>query len=89
MDLESRRQWEEYTIAKEVMLERTNIPEAPWWVLEAVDKKTARLNCIHHLLKQIPYDDVERKPVDLPSRERKEDYHRNPIPESMYVPRVY
>ena len=55
MDLESRRRWEEYTKAKEAMLERTHIPEAPWWVVEAVDKKKARLNCIHHLLSQIPY----------------------------------
>ena len=89
MDLESRRQWEQYTIAKEVMLERTNIPEARWWVLEAVDKKTARLNCIHHLLEQIPYRDVERKQIDLPNRERQSDYHRAPIPDDMYVPNVF
>ena len=50
MDLESRRRWEHYTKAKEAMLERTHIPEARWWVVEAVDKKRARLNCIHHLL---------------------------------------
>ena len=58
MDLESRRRWEDYTKAKEVMLERTHIPEAPWWVVQAVDKKKARLNCIHHLLEQIPYGEV-------------------------------
>ena len=50
MDLESRRRWEEYAKAKEIMLERTQIPEAPWWVVQAVDKKKARLNCIYHLL---------------------------------------
>lgn len=50
MDMESRRRWEQYTKAKETMLERTHIPEAPWWIIEAVDKKKARLNCIHHLL---------------------------------------
>ena len=55
MDLESRRRWELYTKAKEEMLERTHIPEARWWVVEGVDKKRARLNCIHHLLQQIPY----------------------------------
>jgi polyphosphate kinase 2 len=55
MDLESRRRWEEYTKAKEIMLERTHIPEAPWWVVQAVDKKKARLNCISHLLGQLPY----------------------------------
>src|ERR1700741_4155906 len=59
MDLESRRRWENYTKAKEEMRERTNIPEAHWWVVEGVDKKRARLNCIHHLLSQIPYKDVE------------------------------
>lgn len=59
MDLESRRRWEDYTKAKEIMLERTRIPEAPWWVVQAVDKKGARLNCINHLLEQIPYKQVE------------------------------
>lgn len=50
MNLKSRRRWEEHTRAKEIMLERTHIPEARWWAVQAVDKKTARLNCIHHLL---------------------------------------
>ena len=58
MDLESRTRWEDYTKAKEEMLERTHIPEAPWWVVQAVDKKRARLNCIAHLLEQIPYEEV-------------------------------
>ena len=57
MDMESRRRWEQYTKAKEIMLERTHIPEAPWWIVEAVDKKKARLNCIHHFLSQIPYEE--------------------------------
>ena len=60
MDLESRRRWEEYTKAKEIMLERTHIAEAPWWVVQADDKKKARLNCIHHLLRQMPYEEVEQ-----------------------------
>ena len=59
MDLESRRRWEDYTRAKEVMLERSHIPEARWWVVQAVDKKRARLNCIHHLLQQFPYAEVQ------------------------------
>ena len=54
MDLESRRRWEDYTRAKEIMLERTHIPEAPWWVVQAVDKKRARLNCMQHLLCAVP-----------------------------------
>jgi polyphosphate kinase 2 len=89
MDLESRRRWELYTKAKEEMLERTHIPEAPWWVVEAVDKKRARLNCIHHMLSHIPYREVEHAAVVLPPRERKPDYHRNPIPAEMFVPAVY
>ena len=89
MDLESRRRWEDYTRAKEVMLERTHIPEAPWWVVQAVDKKRARLNCIHHLLSHFDYHEVEHPPVVLPPRERREDYIRNPVPHSMHVPEVY
>jgi polyphosphate kinase len=89
MDLESRRRWEEYTKAKEAMLERTHIPEAPWWVVEADDKKRARLNCIHHLLSQIPYGEVEHAPIALPKRVRHADYIRGPVPPEMYVPAVY
>jgi polyphosphate kinase 2 len=89
MDMESRRRWEQYTTAKEIMLERTHIPEAPWWIIEAVDKKKARLNCIHHLLSQIPYAEVEREPVVLPERVHNPDYHRHPVPKEMFVPTVY
>jgi polyphosphate kinase 2 len=89
MDLESRRRWEQYTKAKEDMLSRTHIPEAPWWIIEAVDKKRARLNCIHHLLTQIPYGEVEHAPVALPERVRDEDYSRSPIPAEMHVPAIY
>ena len=89
MDLESRRRWELYTKAKEAMLERTHIAEAPWWVVEAVDKKRARLNCIHHLLGQIPYGTIEHPPVAMPPREHHADYHRVPIPADMYVPAIY
>ncbi|PKH26439.1 polyphosphate kinase 2 [Enterobacterales bacterium CwR94] len=89
MDLESRRRWEDYTEAKEEMLERTNIPEAPWWVVQGVDKKRARLNCMTHLLQQIPYEEVEQKSISLPNRERHETYRRSPIPENMLVPEKY
>jgi polyphosphate kinase 2 len=89
MDLESRRRWEEYTRAKEVMLERTHSSEAPWWVVHAVDKKRARLNVIHHLLSQFPYVESERPSVVLPARERHEDYSRQAVPEGMVVPDVY
>jgi polyphosphate kinase 2 len=89
MDLESRRRWEAYTLAKEVMLERTHVSEAPWWIVEAVDKKRARLNCIHHLLQQIPYREVQRASIVLPPRAHNPDYHRRPIPKDMYVPEKY
>lgn len=89
MDVESRRRWEDYTRAKEDMLTRTHIAEAPWWVVEAVDKKRARLNCISHLLEQIPYGEVEHPPVHLPARVRHADYIRAPIPEEMHVPNRY
>jgi hypothetical protein len=84
MDLESRRRWEAYTKAKEAMLERTHISEAPWWVVEAVDKKKARLNCIHHLLTQLPYQEVPREAIKLPKRVHNPDYTRDPVPQSMY-----
>jgi polyphosphate kinase 2 len=89
MDVEARTRWEDYTQAKEVMLERTHIPEAPWWVVEAVDKKRARLNCITHLLTQVPYQEVVHPPVILPDRVRHADYHRHPVPPELYVPAVY
>mgnify|MGYP002652085188 FL=1 len=89
MDLESRRRWEDYTKAKEVMFERTHIPEARWWVVEGDDKKKARLNCINHLLSQIPYQEIQRDNVVLPEREHHDNYQREPIGQDMYVPNVY
>jgi polyphosphate kinase 2 len=89
MDLQSRIRWEAYTKAKEAMLERTHIPEAPWWVVEANDKKRARLNCISHLLTQFPYTDVVHPDVVLPPRQHNPDYSREPVPESMYVPEKF
>ena len=89
MDLESRRRWEAYTVAKELMLDRTHIPEAPWWVVAADDKKRARLNCIQHLLDHFPYHEVERAEIRLPERERHEDYQRHPVPAEMFVPAKY
>ena len=89
MDLESRRRWEDYTQAKEVMLKRTHIPEARWWVVDGDDKKRARLNCIHHLLGQVPYEEIEHPPVVLPERVHHPDYERHPVPADMHVPVVY
>ena len=89
MDLESRRRWEAYTLAKETMIERTHIPEAPWWVVQAVDKKKARLNCIDHLLSLLPYSEVPHADINLPARVRNSDYIRHPVPAEMYVPEKY
>ena len=89
MDLESRRRWEAYTRAKETMIERTHIPEAPWWVVQAVDKKKARLNCIDHLLSLMPYEEVTHADISLPARVRNPDYIRHPVPAEMYVPEKY
>jgi polyphosphate kinase 2 len=89
MDVQSRARWEFYTKAKEEMLHRTHIIEAPWWVVEAVDKKRARLNCISHLLTQIPYNELRHEPVVLPERVRDPAYHRDQIPPDMYVPSIF
>jgi polyphosphate kinase len=89
MDLEARRLWEAYTKAKETMLERTHIPEAPWWVVAANDKKKARLNCISHLLSQIPYNEISHPEITLPARVHNPDYLRGPVPPEMYVPDRY
>jgi polyphosphate kinase 2 len=89
MDLESRRLWESYTKAKETMLEKTHTHDSPWWIVAANDKKTARLNCIHHLLQQIPYQEIESEPISLPARVYNQDYLRGPVPKEMYVPEIY
>src|SRR5690242_10056998 len=88
IDLESRARWVEYSRAKDEMFRRTDIPEAPWWVVEADDKRRARLNCIHHLLSLIDYRDLTPPPLELPPRE-KGDYVRPPMNEQHFVPDVY
>jgi len=89
MDLESQRRWEAYTRAKELMLQHTHIPESRWWVVEANDKKRARLNCISHLLKQIPYNEIPHPEVTLPERVHSPEYQKRKIPREMYVPAAY
>jgi polyphosphate kinase 2 len=89
MDLESRRRWELYTRAKEEALDRTHIPEAPWWMVHADEKKRARLNCIHHLLQQVPYQEVHHEPVQLPARQHNPEYSRRAVPAELFVPEVY
>jgi polyphosphate kinase 2 len=88
MDLESRARWVEYSRAKDEMFALTDIPEAPWYVVEADDKRRARLNCIHHLLSLIDYRDLTPPPLELPPRE-KGDYVRPPMSAQHFVPEVY
>lgn len=89
MDLQSRIRWEDYTKAKEDMFDRTNIPEAPWYIVPANDKKRARLNCIAHLLSRIPYTAVPQTNVTLPQRLSNPDYEREILPRDLYVPQRY
>jgi polyphosphate kinase 2 len=89
MDLESRVRWEAYTKAKEETFARTNIPEAPWHIVEGNDKKRARLNCMDHLLKQVPYEDVPHENIALPDRVFNPDYERKVLPPELYVPSKY
>jgi len=89
MDLESRVRWERYTKAKEEMFARTNIPEAPWYIVEGNDKKRARLNCMDHLLTLIPYEPVPHKDITLPERVFNPDYERKTLPPELYVPEKY
>ena len=89
MDLQSRVRWEHYTKAKEDMFARTNIPEAPWHIVEGNDKKRARLNCIDHFLQQIPYGPVPHEPVTLPDRVFNPQYERATLPPELYVPGKY
>jgi polyphosphate kinase 2 len=89
MDLQSRVRWEAYTRSKEEMFLRTNIPDAPWFIVEGNDKKRARLNCIDHLLKQIPYEEVPHTDISLPQRVFDPNYERKILPPELYVPQKY
>lgn len=89
MDLKSRDLWEEYSKAKDEMFAATDTRESPWWVVEADDKKRARLNCISHLLNLIPYREVVRETLDLPPRPEARGYARPPISIQHFVPELY
>ena len=89
MDLQSRIRWEDYTKAKEEMFERTNIPEAPWYIVPGNDKKRARLNCIDHLLTLFPYEEVPHEDAVLPDRVFNPNYERSTLPPELYVPSKY
>jgi len=89
MDLESRDRWVEFSRAKDEMFAHTNIPEAPWFTVEANDKRRARLNCIRHLLSKVPYEDMTPDAIELPPRKSGGDYQRPPMNEQFFVPNAY
>ena len=89
MDLEARNRWVEFSKAKDVMFTHTNIPEAPWFTVEADDKRRARLNCIRHLLSKVPWEDMTPPAIQLPSRPEQGEYERPPINEQFFVPNAY
>lgn len=89
MDLESRAKWEEYSRAKDEMFSYTDTKQSPWYVVNADDKKRARLNVIHHLLSLIPYKDLTPEPIELPPREKSKGYVRPPMTDQTFIPEVY
>jgi polyphosphate kinase 2 (PPK2 family) len=89
MDVEARNRWVDYSRAKDEMLEYTDTPESPWYVVNADDKRRARLNCISHLLSLVPYEDRLREKIELPPRAPREEYLRPPIGNQNWVPEIY
>ncbi|MEB3235721.1 MAG: polyphosphate kinase 2 [Cyanobacteriota bacterium] len=89
MDLEARKRWQEFSLAKDTMVAHTNIPEAPWFTVEADDKRRARLNCIQHLLSKVPYCDMTPAAIKLPPRPKARAVTRPPRNEQFFVPNCY
>ena len=89
MDVESRHRWVDYSRAKDVMLDRTDLDRTPWQIVDADDKKTARLNCIAHLLRQIPYQDLRPMKIKLPKKQRNSGYKRPRKSAQRWVPKIY
>ena len=89
MDLKSRENWVEYSRAKDEMFRYTDIKHAPWWVVNADDKRRARLNCISHLLSMVPYEDLTPPPLKLPPRQPDPGYVRPPMSDQTFVPEIY
>jgi polyphosphate kinase len=88
LDLESRARWADYSRAKDAMFQLTDTKASPWWVVDANDKRRARLNCIHHLLSCVPYKDITSQELKLPRRQP-DDYIRPPVEDQTFVPDVY
>ena len=89
MDLESRTRWLEYSKAKDQMFAHTDIKQAPWFVVNADEKRHARLNCIRHFLTMIPYEDLTPEPIALPERMEGAGYVRPPISDQTFVPEIF
>ena len=86
MDIEARDRWVDYSRAKDAMFEYTDTKDSPWFVVDADDKKRARLNCISHILERIPYEDVLPPPIKLPPRAEQRGYIRPPLESQTFVP---
>jgi polyphosphate kinase 2 len=89
MDIECRARWEDYSRAKDEMFAVTDTKQSPWYVVNADNKKAARLNCITHLLSLISYEDLTPEPVELPPRRTKSRYERPPMSDQTFVPEIY
>lgn len=89
VDLEAQARWEDYSRAKDQMFTYTDIEQAPWWVIKSDDKRRARLNCIHHLLSQIPYEELPARNIEMPTRQSDIGYIRPPETLQNFVPDAY
>ncbi len=89
MDLEARTKWVDYSRAKDEMFRHTDIKQAPWYVVPSDDKRSARLNCMAHLLSLMPYEDLTPPAVDLPPRQSDQGYVRPPVADQTFVPQIY
>ena len=89
MDLQSRLRWDDYSQAKDQMMLYTDTPDSPWYVVNSNDKRRARLNCIHHLLEQIPTSEIEPSPITLPPLQDDTGYVRPPMSTQTFVPEIY
>ncbi|RUA12377.1 MAG: polyphosphate kinase 2 [Flavobacteriia bacterium] len=89
MDLKSREKWLDYSKAKDEMFKYTDTKQSPWYVVPADNKRRARLNCISHLLSQIPYEEIKQKKIILPPRKKEEGYIRPPFTDQTFVPEIY
>jgi len=89
MDVQSRANWVDYSKAKDIMFAHTDIKQAPWYVVNADDKRRARLNCINHLLSMLPYEDIPPEEIVLPTRQREVGYVRPPIEDQNFIPEIF